>query len=271
MTTTTGNVTHFTTVDGAPDASWFIDFMDVANALPEYRRIRQTLADQLGDLNGKSVLDVGCGTGDDARELAALVGADGKVVGTDLSGAMIEEARRRGGGAALPVEFRTADAGGLAFADGAFDAARAKLVLMHCADIETAAAELLRVVRPGGRIAVFDYDFETTTVDHPDVSATREVVRCCADGHGNKWSGRQLARRFLDLGAREVSVTPHTVVMPLAFFRRSVGGRLAAAQADGKLAMTAPQLDAWWQTLAEADAGGRFFASLTGFALGATR
>lgn len=271
MTNATGNVTHFTKVDGAPDSSWLVDFMDLANALPEYSAIRRTLATALGNLAGKKVIDVGCGTGDDARLLADMVGPDGWVIGTDLSEAMIAEARRRHEGRVLPVEFRVADLRQLPFDDRTFDATRAKLVLMHCDDIEAAAAELVRVTRPRGRIAVFDYDFETTTVDHPDRRATREIVRCSADGHPNNWSGRQLLRRFRGLGVRDVSVVPHTVVMPFPFFRTAVGGRLANAQAEGALDMTADELAEWWQPLVDADAHGRFFASLTGFSLAATR
>ncbi|MGH3832226.1 MAG: methyltransferase domain-containing protein [Pseudonocardiaceae bacterium] len=110
-----GNVSNFTTVDRAPDASWFIDFMDVANALPEYRGMKDDLAAMLGDLAGKTALEVGCGTGDDAREVAALVGSTGKVVAVDLSETMLTEARRRGGGSRLPVEFHAADLSELDF------------------------------------------------------------------------------------------------------------------------------------------------------------
>ncbi|MGH3760168.1 methyltransferase domain-containing protein [Actinophytocola sp.] len=263
-----GNVAEFTTVDRAPDSAWFIEFMDMANAIPEYGRIRRTLAAQLGQLGGKSIVDVGCGTGDDARELAKMVGSSGYVVGTDLSSAMVDEARRRGTEPWLT--FQTADANQLPYPDNIFHGARAKLVLMHCADITAAAAELVRVVRPGGRLAVFDYDFDTATIDHPDVEATREIVRVTSDGHPNNWSGRQLVRRFSELGMFEISINPHTVVMPYKFFRRTVEGRLAMAMADGKLSLSPSELDSWWQTLAEADRIGRFFCSITGFAMGAT-
>ncbi|RKR90372.1 methyltransferase family protein [Micromonospora pisi] len=271
MTTSSVDVAQFTVVDGAPDSAWFINFMDVANALPEYAKIRRTLADGLGDLHGRNILDVGCGTGDDARELAEMVGPGGQVTGTDVSAAMVDEAQRRSAGSALPVTFRVDDVRNLAAADGTFDAVRAKLVLMHCADIDAAARELVRVTRSGGRIAVFDYDFDLTTVDHPDRDTTRELVRFCSDSHPNNWSGRQLARRFLDLGLRDITVVPHTVVMPLSFFQISVGNRLASAQADGSLGMSATELAAWWAPLHEAESQGRFFASLTGFAVSATR
>jgi len=271
MTATTGNVAQFTTVDRASDAAWFSTFMDTANALAEYARIRQTLADHLGDLLHKTVLDAGCGNGEDVFELAALVGRYGRVVGTDISEAMVAEARRRAEGRDVPVAFRVDDVRRLSFDDETFSATRAKLVLMHLPDIGTAMAELVRVTRRGGRIAVFDYDFDTTTVDHPDQAVTREIVRCGSDGHPNNWAGRQMTRRFLELGLTDVRVTPHTVVMPFSFFHTSVGGRLATAQRDGTLGMSAGQLADWWRPLAEADARGRFFASLTGFAVSGTR
>jgi ubiquinone/menaquinone biosynthesis C-methylase UbiE len=267
----TGNIGNFTTVDHAPDASWFIDFMDIANALPEYRGMKDDLAATLGDLNGKTVLEVGCGTGDDAREIAELVGPAGRVIATDLSETMVAEARRRSAGSGLPVEFRIADLSGLDFPDGSFDGARAKLVLMHCADIETALDELVRVIRPGGRIAVFDYDFDTTIVDHPDVAATREVLRCFSDGHRNNWSGRQLFHRMKARDLTEVTVSPHTVVMPFEFFRTLAAGRLRSAQEEGQLALTGEQLSDWWQPLLAAQERDRFFASFTGFVVGATK
>ncbi|OLF09605.1 methyltransferase domain-containing protein [Actinophytocola xanthii] len=271
MSTVAGNVAEFTAVDEAPDAAWFIDFMDAANSLPAYGEIRARLAGELGELTGRAVLDVGCGTGDDTRELASLVGDGGRVVGVDLSVAMVAEARRRAAGTRLPIEFRVGDLARLELPDGSFDRVRAKLVLMHCADIEAAAAALVRVTRPGGRLAVFDYDFDTATVDHPDVDATREVVRCASDGHPNNWSGRQLARRFRDLGLRDVRVTPLTALLPFEFFHRSLSGRLASAQAGGDLRMSAGELRAWWRPLARAADENRFFGSLTGFVLGGTR
>ncbi|MCX4844620.1 methyltransferase domain-containing protein [Streptomyces sp. NBC_00893] len=280
MTTTTtsgastpsGNVGEFTTVDSSDRSTWFIDFMDRANALPEYGDMRRGLAAALGDLKGKKVLEIGSGTGDDARGLAALVGDDGRVTGTDVSEAMVGEARRRSTeGPSLPVEFATEDMRRLSFADGHFDATTAKLVRQHCDDLDAADDELMRVTRRGGRLAIFDYDFDTLAVDHPDRTATRQAVHCFCDGHRNGWNGRALVGRFLDRGLNEVTVTPYTVRMPFAFFRPSLEGRLAEAQHSGELPWTQGQLADWWRPLIEAQERGRFFASLTGFVLGGTR
>jgi ubiquinone/menaquinone biosynthesis C-methylase UbiE len=271
MTNMLGNVGEFTAVDTTEDSSWFVRFMDFANGLPEYVAVREAMAAALGDLNSATVLEVGCGTGDDARELAALVGPAGRVVGTDLSEAMIAEARRRGTSTDLPAEFVPADMRELPFEDGEFDAARAKLVRQHCPDVEAADDELVRVTRPGGRIAIFDYDFETLALDHPDRRTTREVVHCWVDGHKHGWIGRQLRRDFLDRGLRDVTVTPYTVLMPFEFFEVSMAGRLADAQRSGQLALSAQELADWWQPLREAHERDRFFASLTGYVLAATR
>src|ERR1044072_8992106 len=269
--TAKGNIGNFTTVDRAPDAAWFINFMDLANALPEYRDINENLAAALGGLAGKAVLEVGCGTGDDAREIGAQVGPTGKVVATDLSGTMIDEARRRSAGSDLPIEFRTADLAGLDFPDGTFDGAWAKLVLMHTVDIETALDELVRVLRPGGRVGVFDIDFDTTIVDHPDMAVTREVMRASSDGPRNNWSGRQLYRRMKQRNLTDVTVSPTTVYMPFDFFHTLVAGNLKSAQESGRLALTDTQLDDWWQPLEAAHKEGMFFSSFTGFAAGATK
>jgi SAM-dependent methyltransferase len=71
-----------------------------------WREARQCVDAELDLRAGERVLDVGCGSGDAARGLAALVGPGGRVVGVDRSETMIREARRRLAGRALPVAFQ---------------------------------------------------------------------------------------------------------------------------------------------------------------------
>ena len=258
------SVGQYTAIDDTGDASFFIRFSDSVNAIPEYRGIRASLIEALGPLEGKHVLDVGCGPGDDTRELAALAGPSGRVVGVDVSEAMLAEARRRGG----PVEFVRDDIYGLSFADGTFDRVRVKLVRQHLLDVDKADDELVRVLRPGGRLAVFDLDLETLALDHPDQAATRAFQRYWVDHHKQGWCGRQLRRRFKLRGMTDVTVTPHTMEMPYEFFRNAAHGALSEAEAAGALDVPA---DEWWRPLAEAEEAGVFFASITGYVLGATR
>ncbi|HEX6110809.1 MAG TPA: methyltransferase domain-containing protein [Geminicoccaceae bacterium] len=103
---------------------------------------------------GERVLDVACGTGLVSFRAAEAVGAAGAVVGTDISGEMVEMARR---GAALRelanVTFERGDAEALPLPDAAFDAAVCGLGLMYVPDPVRALCEMRRLLRPGGRAA----------------------------------------------------------------------------------------------------------------------
>ncbi|MFN8109330.1 MAG: methyltransferase domain-containing protein [Thermoleophilia bacterium] len=105
---------------------------------------------------GMSVLDVGCGPGTITRDLAARV-APGLVTGLDADQGVVERARAEFGGGTL--EFRTGDVYALDAADATFDVVHAHQVLQHLSDPVAALAEMHRVLRPGGTLAVRDGDY----------------------------------------------------------------------------------------------------------------
>lgn len=96
----------------------------------------------------ESVLDVGTGEGQIARVLAAE-GAE--VVGVDIAAAQVDEASRRGGG----PRYVRGVANDLPFDDGHFDAVVACLLFEHIDELDKSLAEVARVLRPGGRFALF--------------------------------------------------------------------------------------------------------------------
>lgn len=100
---------------------------------------------------GERVLDLATGTGWTARRVARR-GAE--VTGVDLGGALIESARERARAEGLEIDYRVGDAENLPFGDGAFDAVISTCGIMFATRPESAAAELARVTRRGGRIAL---------------------------------------------------------------------------------------------------------------------
>ena len=107
----------------------------------------EPLLDAAGAAAGVRVLDVGSGLG----ALAAAAAARGALpTGIDLAAGMVDAARVRH----PDIEFVLGDVEGLPFEDGSFDAAIAAFVVNHLPEPERGAAEMARVVRPGGRIAL---------------------------------------------------------------------------------------------------------------------
>ncbi len=100
---------------------------------------------------GERVLDVACGSG-----TAALVAARRycEVTGIDYVPELVERARAQAAAEALEVDFRVADAQALPFPDAAFDVVLSVYGVQFAPDQRKAASELLRVCRPGGRIAL---------------------------------------------------------------------------------------------------------------------
>jgi demethylmenaquinone methyltransferase/2-methoxy-6-polyprenyl-1,4-benzoquinol methylase len=118
-------------------------------------RWRERAADRTELGPGDRALDVCCGTGDLALELARRVGPGGSVVGCDFSAPMLDIARDKA--AATPwVRFEWADALQLPYDDGTFDAVTVGFGVRNLANLERGLGELSRVLRPGGRLVILE-------------------------------------------------------------------------------------------------------------------
>ena len=107
---------------------------------------------------GKSILDVGCGSGTAEVSLARLRLSQMRLVGVDLLVDRIREANAATRGINARVLYAAADACHLPFADGFFDSTFCVAVLQHIRDIGRAVSELARVTHPGGRVLVVEPD-----------------------------------------------------------------------------------------------------------------
>lgn len=257
------DVTHFTAVDHTADPGFFLHFLDEVNKLSATAVWKSAVLNGLGIQPGAQVLDVGCGLGTDAFDLGVRVGPSGHVTGVDFSESLIGEAIRRSAGLDLPVTFEVGDAQALRFPDHSFDCVRTERMLMHVPDPELALSEMARVLRPGGRMSVHDFDWETQFCDSPYKETTRKIALAFCDGLKNGWIGRRLPRLFREVGMKDVSVSLHTATIPYDFLQLLLGGQVARAVATDVL--SEQEADIWWTDLAQADSNGTFLYGFTAF------
>jgi demethylmenaquinone methyltransferase / 2-methoxy-6-polyprenyl-1,4-benzoquinol methylase len=144
------------------------DLMNTAMTAGLHHRWRARAADLARVGPGSRVLDVATGTGDLAIEMARRVAPSGEVVASDFTEAMLTRARAKAAAGDLQVlpRFEWADAMELPNADDSFDAATVGFGARNFSDLGRGLAEMVRVVRPGGRVVVL----EITTPTRPPLS-----------------------------------------------------------------------------------------------------
>ena len=116
--------------------------------------VGETLCEALDLRSGQKVLDVAAGNG---NVTLAAARRWCEVVSTDYVPALLERGRERAAAERLAIEFREADAEALPFADASFDAVVSTFGVMFTADQDKAAAELVRVCKPGGKIGLANW------------------------------------------------------------------------------------------------------------------
>jgi len=254
-------------VDRSGKTDHYIYSLDSEKKLASIQHYITLTYEMLKVSRGNSVLDVGCGTGDDVINLSKIVGPDGRVVGIDYSAQLIAEAKARAEKAGASVEFYVGDAHELAqFGDNCFDATRAAAVFHHLESPEKALKEMIRVVKPGGFVVIAEADWETLLIDHPDMALTRQIMNYqCDENHRNGWIGRQLPRLFKQSGL-EVSIAPAAMIVPsydlanlLFGLEKSVNKMLTKGRVFQKDAAR------WLNEIKLLDSQGLFLASVTGF------
>ena len=144
------------------------DLMNIVMTAGVWRLWQRAFRRRCGIGPGQAVLDVGCGTAELSLLLAGLVGPSGRVTGIDVSPGMLEVGRAKvfASRHAGRIQLLLGDATDLGFADDSFDAAASAFVLRNVAHLDQALAEIARVVRPGGRVALLE-------LSHPPASWIR--------------------------------------------------------------------------------------------------
>ncbi|MGH3094440.1 MAG: class I SAM-dependent methyltransferase [Streptosporangiales bacterium] len=166
--------------------------------------LTRRLADRLGLSAGERVLDVAAGRGATALLLAREY--DACVEGVDLSDANVALAREAAdsAGVADRVRFRTGDAERLPAPDATFDAALCECAFCTFPDKATAAAELARVLRPGGRVGITDVTAEPDRLP-PELATLAAWIACISDARPVEG----YAQILRDAGLRVSRTEPH--------------------------------------------------------------
>jgi SAM-dependent methyltransferase len=231
-------------------AAWMAgDFGQIANFIaPEGE---QFIA-RLGLKPGVQFLDVACGTGNTAIP-AAKAGA--KVTGIDIAPNLLEQARKRAAAAQLTVEFKEGDAEDLPCADRSFDVIVSVFGAMFAPRPERVAAELLRVCKPGGLIAMANWTPQGFGARTFEIMA-KMVPPPPGVPPPSLWGEESTVRQRLGHGCAELTCTRRKIHMAypfppkemVTFFRTYLGPTKVAfskLDAAGQESLAAQLEDVW--------------------------
>jgi ubiquinone/menaquinone biosynthesis C-methylase UbiE len=202
-----------------------VEILELRAADPMQRTLLEDYTSDLELPAGARVLEVGCGTGAVTRYLAGLPGA-GPVVGADPSPFFVERAGELAHAAGLEVDFVVADGRDLPFDDESFDAVVFHTSLSHIPEPELALAQACRVLRPRGRLAVFDGDYVTVTV----ATHAGDPLQACADAAvaslvHDPWLMRRIGALVAASGFEDCRVQGHAYTSTDAEYLQSLVGR----------------------------------------------
>jgi ubiquinone/menaquinone biosynthesis C-methylase UbiE len=181
---------------------------------PRFVEMMREYLDAMAIDSASSVLDLGCGTGVAARAIARRPRFSGRVTGIDRSPHLIAEATRlaRADGVETKVEFRAGDSHSLELRDAEFDAVVAHTLFSHLDDPRSALREIVRVVKPGGKVGIFDGDYASMTFATDDPvegkAADEAIIGAIVT---NPRVMRQMPQLLREAGLEPVAAFPNLV------------------------------------------------------------
>lgn len=255
----------FARVDDSGNVDAFIACLSLLDSLPYFRWYKAETYRHLSLEPGLTVLDVGCGLGDDACRMYELIAPNGRIFGVDYSAAMIAEARRRAHHN-KNLSFEVGNAKQLPFEAGTFDRVRIDRTLQHIAEPEIAVTELWRVLKPGGLAVAYDNDWGSFSISSEKLDITRQIQDEWCYSFTNPWIGRHLNLFFLKAGFVDVAVQA-SVSQVLDFdtadrvypLKRTVARLVQSAK------LSRDDADEWVAELEHQTSAGAFRAALTAY------
>ena len=224
-----------------------------------YVRMVQALTDATQLQPGQTVLDVGCGTGVVDRWLGRRTARQNRIIGVDINRYLLQEAvaLARKEGLEGAVDFREGSAEALPFPDNSFDVTMSMTVIEEV-DAQQMLAEMVRVTKPGGRVAVIaramDMPFLINLRLQAELQAKVGAPGALGSVAGRGCADASLYRRFHQAGLTQVKMFPQLPAFDgsapymLQFMQNGILGKLTQEEARQ-----------WQSARAQAEAEGTFF------------
>ncbi|MEV0947246.1 methyltransferase domain-containing protein [Rhodococcus sp. NPDC049939] len=169
-----------------------VEHLDAVAEIPRIQRLRNWAHAALQVRAGKRALDIGSGTGSETQVLAEAVTASGHAIGLDPNPGLVTLAGERAGKANSTARFIVGDIYSLPFPDESLDIVRCETVFQHLYHPNSAAKEVARVMKPGGRAMIIDLDWGTAIMRLGDSNMLQRIIEEILSHSANPYSARLL-------------------------------------------------------------------------------
>jgi ubiquinone/menaquinone biosynthesis C-methylase UbiE len=251
-------------VDATDDPGVYTAYLDRLDTAPAMQQMRRNFIDYLPCKEGEHILDSGCGSGSDSLLLAQKVGPSGKVFALDFSQRMLQHAKTRRADLSSPIDYAAGSLLCLPLAENTFDGAICNRVLMHLTNPQQAVSELVRALKPGAWLGLFEPDWSAARLE-PDGIISRVLMQTHSDSFANGNIGAQLPELMSKAGCSLIQrhnksreTRDFGQVVAMANFERSLNHLIASGQ------HTTDEIRQWRQQMEQASTVGTFSCHFAG-------
>ena len=193
----------FSNLDNSCHSDFLIQSMQAHYTSESMLKIKKNAIKLMNLQPREHVCELGCGLGHDAAMMAELVGADGYIAAVDKSEKILLEAHKLNNRS--NIAFSSHDAVNLPFADNTFDACRAERLLVSQKNIPQVFDEMIRVLKPTGRLCITSLDFGSLILA-PYITTVDKIIMYWQNMVENPFVGRQLPALFNQFNLQQIKL-----------------------------------------------------------------
>jgi ubiquinone/menaquinone biosynthesis C-methylase UbiE len=204
----------FATVDSNKNQIIYINCLNYIDSLPYFNEVKVKTYELLQLEDAHSVLEIGCGTGNDIYRMASLLPNKSKITGIDKSAFMIETAQNNQMYKCTEnIEFKIADARVLPFKSSSFDRCRVDRTLQHIENPQQVINEAYRILKSNGIFVAYDNDWSSFSLSLTNNRLSRIVENYWCDAFVNGRIASHLKAYFSTSGFKNITIYPSTLVL----------------------------------------------------------